>query len=109
MRGLGGPGWLLEIDQAKTPLSLPGEFCLGASGFQFQPGHLIDSRPMPEKSGTIRALVSAPSAALADALSTAAMLLSDEQLARLTREQPAVASLVVDGIGQRYRHGTPFA
>lgn len=109
LRGLGGPGWSLEIDRAKAPLSLPGEFCLGASGFQFQPGHIIDSRPQPAISATTRALVLAPSAALADALSTAAMLLSPEQLARLTRDQPGVASLVVDAIGQRHRHGSPFA
>lgn len=119
LRGLGGAAWLLEIDQAKTPLSLPCEFCLGASGFLFQPGHIIDSRPLPVKAATgrahmfapstTRALVLAPSAALADALSTAAMLLSDEQLARLTRDQPGIASLVVDAIGQRHRHGAPFA
>ena len=51
----------------------------------------------------------ASSAALADALSTAAMLLDAGQLAQLTRDQPGVASLVVDGIGQRHRHGAPFA
>lgn len=109
LRGLGGPGWSLEIDQAKTPLSLPGDFCLGASGFQFQPDHIIDSRPLPAKTATARALVLAPSAALADALSTAAMLLVPEQLAQLTCDQPGVASLVVDAIGQRYHHGAPFA
>ena len=109
LRGLGGADWLLEIDQAKTPLSLTGEFCLGASGFQFQPGHIIDSRPLPATTATARALVLAPSAALADALSTAAMLLTPEQLAQLTRDQPGVASLVVDAIGQRHRHGALFA
>ena len=45
----------------------------------------------------------------ADALSTAAMLLSPAQLAQLTREQPGIASLVVDAIGQRHHHGSPFA
>lgn len=109
LRGLGGPGWSLEMDQGKPPLPLPGEFCLGASGFQFQPSHIIDSRPSAQKSSTARALVLAPGAALADALSTAAMLLDERQLARLTRDQPGVASMVVDKIGQRYRHGAPFA
>jgi thiamine biosynthesis lipoprotein len=107
--GLGGESWALEIDQAKAPLFLPGKFCLGASGFQFQPGHVIDPRPAGEKSNTTRALVLAPSAALADALSTAAMLLSPAQLEQLTRDRPGVASLVVDAIGQRHRHGAPFA
>ncbi len=109
LRGLGGPGWALEIDQGKPALILPGEFCLGASGFEFQPSHIIDARATPQKSATTRALVLAPSAALADALSTAAMLLDDKQLAQLTRDQPGVASIVVDHIGQRYRHGAPFA
>jgi len=109
LRGLGEAGWSLEIDTAKTPYALPGSFGLGASGFQFQPGHIIDSRPAPAKSATARALVLAPSAALADALSTAAMLLDPAQLARLTRDRPGVASLVVDAIGQRHRHGAPFA
>jgi thiamine biosynthesis lipoprotein len=109
LRGLGGDGWALEIDQGKPPLPLPGDFCLGASGFQFQPGHVIDPRPVPVQSPTIRALVLASGAALADALSTAAMLLDAGQLARLTRNGPGVASFVVDAIGQRHRHGAPFA
>ncbi len=109
LRGLGGPGWWLEIDLAKAPLALPGAFCLGASGFLFQPGHIIDSRPTPVNTATTRALVLASGAALADALSTGAMLLAPAQLARLTRDQPDVASLVVDAIGQRHRHGPPFA
>lgn len=109
LRGLGEASWLLEIDHAKAPLVLPAGFCLGASGFQFQPGHVIDSRLVPKSSATIRALVLAPNAALADALSTAAMLLTPAQLAQLTCDQPGVASLVVDAIGQRHRYGPPFA
>jgi len=109
LRGLGGAGWLLEIDTATAPLNLPGQFGLGASGFQFQANHIIDSRPSPERSAAVRALVLAPSAALADALSTAAMLLTPTELAWLSRIRPGVASLVVDAIGQRHRHGAPFA
>lgn len=109
LRGLGGAGWALEIDTAKAPYSLPGIFGLGASGFQFQPSHIVDPRPVPEKSATVRALVLAPNAALADALSTAAMLLTPAELAWLSRIRPDVGSLVVDAIGQRHRHGAPFA
>ena len=109
LRGLGGPGWSLELGRPAAPLALPGEFCLGASGFLFQPGHIIDSRPAPAKSTATRALLLAPSAALADALSTAAMLLDESQLARLTRDQPGVASLVTDTGGRSLRHGHPFA
>lgn len=108
--GLGGAGWSLEIGGTRTPLSLPGKFHLGASGFLFQPGHIIDSRPDGSARPTAaRALVLAPNAALADALSTAAMLLDETQLARLTRDQTGIASLVDDGSGHRHRHGPPFA
>ena len=109
LRGLGGAEWSLEIDTSKEPLALPGTFGLGASGFQFQPSHIVDPRPAPERSPTVRALVLAPNAALGDALSTAAMLLTPAELAWLSRIQPGVASIVVDAIGQRHRHGAPFA
>jgi len=109
LRGLGGGRWPLEIGRTKLVVSLRSDFCLGASGFQFQPGHVIDSRPTPAKSNTVRALVLAPSAALADALSTGAMLLSDRQLVQLVHDQPGVAMLVIDAVGNTHRHGAPFA
>lgn len=109
LRGLGGARGTLELEPAQTRFALPGGFCLGASGFAFQPGHVIDSRPAPVKTTAARALVLAPSAALADALSTAALLLRDDFLAQLTRSQPGIASLVFDPCGQSWRHGAPFA
>lgn len=109
LRGLGGPGWTLEMGPPPTSYQLPAEFCLGASGFLFQPGHIIDSREEPEPSGTARALVLAPNAALADALSTAAMLLRPHQLARLTRDRPGIASHVCPTSGGCWRNGPPFA
>lgn len=107
LRGLGGPAWTLTLDQHR--FTLPGEFCLGASGFDFHPGHIIDSRPAQSGQPAARAVVLAPTAALADALSTAAILLTESQLAALTRTQPSVASLVFTADGQRQAHGTPFA
>ena len=109
LRGLGGSGWLLEIGSTGGTQRLPGEFCLGASGFQFQPGHVIDPRPARATSTAVRALVLAESAALADALSTAALLLDGGQLARLGGESPGVASLVFDSSGEIQRHGVLFA
>ena len=108
LRGLGSARWQLEIGRTKSVVYLRGEFCLGTSGFQFQPGHVIDTRPTPNKSTTVRALVLAPTAAQADALSTAAMLLTEDQLAKLVNDQPGVASLVIDATGQTHRHGAPF-
>jgi FAD:protein FMN transferase len=109
LRGLGGPGWTLEMGPPATQYVLPGEFCLGASGFLFQPGHIIDPRPGAAKSGSARALVLAPTAALADALSTAAMLLRPDQLGELTRERPGIASQVCTAAGASTRNGRPFA
>ena len=109
LSGLGGPGWALELDQPMTPIGLPGNFCLGASGFLFQPGHIIDARPEPAPAPAARALVLAPSAALADALSTAALLLSETEIAQLVLAQPGIACLRFDRSGQSHRHGAPFA
>lgn len=107
--GLGGDGWSLEIDQSRSVLPLQRKFCLGASGFQYQPGHIIDSRPDSAAQPAARALVLAPSAGLADALSTAAVLLNAAQLKQLTDHDPRIASLVSTPSGQSYRHGAPFA
>jgi thiamine biosynthesis lipoprotein len=109
LRGLGGAGWALEMGPPPERYDLPGDFCLGASGFLFQPGHIIDPRPAAEKSGIARALVLAPNAALADALSTAAMLLRPDQLRQLTRDRPGVSSCVCPTAGGSWRNGPPFA
>lgn len=107
LRGLGGDGWDLALDQ--STLRLPGDFCLGASGFDFNPRHIIDARPAPAALPAARAVVLASSAALADALSTAAILLTTGQLATLAREIPGTASLVITSTGQRLAFGSPFA
>lgn len=109
LRGLGGDGWSLEIDEPRSVLPLHGKFCLGASGFQYQPGHIIDSRPNSVVQPAARALVLAASAGLADALSTAALLLNASQLTQLTAQDPRIASLVCTSSGQSYRQGAPFA
>ena len=109
LRGLGGNGWQLELGASSASISLPGTFGLGASGFLFQPGHIIDARATPDVSATKRTVALASSAALADALSTAAMLLSAGQLAALVGQQPGLALLVIDAQGRRQGYGTPFA
>lgn len=84
--------WTLRFPAlgADARLNLAAPFALGASGEGFQPGHVIariaaDRRP--------QALVLAPDAALADALSTAALLLSDAALRTLAGDDPGVAIL----------------
>lgn len=105
--GLSGADWRLEIGDRM--LSLPGNFRLGASGFLFQAGHIIDARPQHGSGSTKRAVALAPSAAFADALSTAAMLLSPAQVTELVQRQPDVALLIIDGEGNSHGYGPPFA
>jgi thiamine biosynthesis lipoprotein len=107
-RGLGGPEWILE-PAAGGRRTLPGEFCLGASGGRFQAGHIIDARATGAGTGTIRALTLAPSAALADALSTAAMLLSPVEISALARRVPGTAFLLINASGRAWGSGAPFA
>lgn len=107
-RGLGGAEWILE-PAAGERRTLPGEFCLGASGGRFQAGHIIDARAAGAGTGTIRALTLAPTAALADALSTAAMLLSPVEISALARTVPGTAFLLINASGRAWGSGAPFA
>lgn len=108
LRGLGGKPVKLEIGPAQATVSLPGNFSLGASGFQFQAGHIIDVRPWRTTAPAARAVVVAPTAALADALSTAAILLDADQLAALAATQPGLAILAIDRGGKSRAYGAPF-
>lgn len=79
-----GNDWELSLPQSpgQPKISLVAPFALGASGEGFQPGHVIG------KSTRLQALVLAPNAAEADALSTAALLLSDRALDSLIAKDP---------------------
>lgn len=79
--------WELRLPQStgEPTLRLAAPFALGASGEGFQPGHIIDRRARTSRP---QCLVLAPRAALADALSTAAILLTDEEIRALVGEDP---------------------
>jgi len=74
--------WELTLPQSpgNPRLSLAAPFALGASGEGFQPGHIINHE---DQKARPQCLVLAPTAALADALSTAAVLLPDDKLRNL--------------------------
>jgi thiamine biosynthesis lipoprotein ApbE len=80
--------WALDLPQSPgaPTLQLPAPFALGASGDGFQPGHIISH----DSAATARpqSLVLAPNAAMADALSTAAILLSNEKLESIIGDTP---------------------
>lgn len=78
-----GPGpaeggtWPLTLvaGDGRRPLRMPAPFALGASGEGFQPGHLVRA-PAASPASPRRTYALAPTAALADALSTALWVLA---------------------------------
>ncbi|HEX2101975.1 MAG TPA: FAD:protein FMN transferase, partial [Candidatus Synoicihabitans sp.] len=98
--GAGGawPVTVLTGDGRRT-LQLPTPFALGASGEGFQPGHLV--RPRAAAAAKVaesprRAYVLAPTAALADALSTALWLTPTADRHDVAAPWPEVSFLVED-------------
>ena len=71
--------WTLRVPAmpGRPTIHLSAPFALGASGDGFQPGHIITGGDRPARP---QALVIAPTAAWADALSTAALLQTDDEL-----------------------------
>ncbi|MBT5902988.1 MAG: glycosyltransferase [Opitutaceae bacterium] len=86
--------WCVSLLQVagQPQLKLAPPFAFGASGEGFQPGHVIGAAARPQS------LVLAPAAAEADALSTAALLMSDEKLHDLLDKEPGYGVLAT-------RHG----
>lgn len=84
---------------------------LGASGFAVQGAHILD--PLTgAPAAPRRAWALAPSAAVADAVSTAAMVLSPEELAELCVASPGLGVLVASPAGHAALHAfgdVPFS
>lgn len=80
----------IPLDPAPVAINVPTPFALGASGQGFQPGHVISTSAI---SARPQAVVLSPSAAVADALSTTALLLDDERLKSLLGDDPAFSAL----------------
>jgi FAD:protein FMN transferase len=78
--------------------ALPGlrDTALAASGLGFQPGHVIDPRTSLPVATSRRVFVEAPGAAEADALATAAMVLSTSEIETLFSALPDVSLLLED-------------
>lgn len=88
-------GWVLRLDFEERPQVALHQRALSGSGFAEQGEHIMDPRtlrPVPMKPERRYAL--APTAALADALSTASMILSDEESLALAHRYPDVDLLV---------------
>ncbi len=88
-------GWALTLDADHQRTIQLQQRALSGSGFAEQGEHIMDPRtlrPVPMKPQRRYAL--APTAALADALSTACMILSDEEIIALAARYPEVELLL---------------
>lgn len=104
-RGAGpnGAPWRVRLadprERARTlrTVLLQGR-ALGASGLATRPGHILDPRT-GRPAGRLAAFALAPTAAEADALSTAFMLLTRQEVQRLCADRPGAAALLVERDG----------
>jgi thiamine biosynthesis lipoprotein len=115
-------GWPVRLKHPSEPGASLGTVYLrdrglgtSAATFQFfeykgqKLGHLLDPRTGWPASGTACACVTAPTAAEADAMSTAAFVLGAAGAERLTRLKPALAAVVLDDEASRDREGAANA
>lgn len=93
--GIGAPpeedGWPVELhlEEPRT-IFLKGD-ALSCSGFAVQGNHLMNPRTLqPVEVKARRSYVQAPTAAMSDALSTALMIMSAEEVAALCQRHPQV-------------------
>jgi thiamine biosynthesis lipoprotein ApbE len=92
----------IPLDPAPVEINVPTPFALGASGQGFQPGHVITSSNV---SARPQAVVLSPSAAVADALSTTALLLDDARLKTFLGDDPTFSALATHTHGPTLQTG----
>ncbi len=103
----GGDGWSIGIGDARRPGRRLGEVrlrnrALGTSSLQFQSfrhggrryGHILDPRSGWPAAGVLAATVLAPTAALADALSTAFFVMGPELSRAYCRDHPEIGMIL---------------
>jgi thiamine biosynthesis lipoprotein len=89
----GERGWAVRIgaDQAPQRLYLANQ-AIGASGTAVRGAHIIDPHTGRPAEGKFRVWAGAPTAAEADALSTAFMVMADSDVREYCRRQPQVSA-----------------
>lgn len=85
-------GWKIGFSDDSAPILLANE-AVSSTGTQFQGAHLIDPRTGLPASGKPTTRVLAPSAAEADALSTAFYVMTEREIRAFLAEHPAVRRL----------------
>jgi len=103
--GVAGEGW---------PIGVGGEWCkaegmdrivlrgaaLSGSGTEVKGSHILDPRTGRAASGHLAAWTICPSAAIADALSTAFVVMSRDEVEEFCGRHPEVSALVVEQSGE---------
>ena len=87
-------GWPVNLGP-DTVVALSGQ-ALSASGFEVQGYHVIDPRTgLPAGKDRKRSWVFAESAALADALSTAALVMTTDEIDQFSQRHPEITVMLV--------------
>jgi thiamine biosynthesis lipoprotein len=107
----GQPGWTVGVRDPRQPAAVLGQVrlrdaALSGSGRRLHGAHIVDPRTGCPATGADGAWALAPSAALADALSTAFMVLSAAEVSQYCARYAQVAGLVLPAGGgeQRCEH-----
>lgn len=102
----GEPGWIFTLDSGAIERSLPlSHVALSGSGTAVKGPHLIDPRSGIPAARPSRAWALAPTAAMADALSTAFFVWSDAEVAAFCAAHPEVGAAVVSREGTLAPYG----
>jgi thiamine biosynthesis lipoprotein len=100
-----GGGWPVGVGGGWPCLGVPGEIilrerALSGSGTEVKGQHILDPRTGRSADGHVAAWAAHRSAALSDALSTAVMVMSTEEVAALCAAHPEVSVLAVIKYGE---------
>ena len=99
-------GWPVGFGEEETYRTFPlRDASLGGSGIAVKGAHLIDPRTGKASERTGRTWALAPTAAQADALSTAFFLMSEDNVAALCTAHPAIGAALVRGDGSLATYG----
>lgn len=111
------PAWTVAVRDPTDPTKTLGSIrltagALSGSGALLHGRHIIDPRSGQPASDTLGAWAHAPTAAVADALSTAFMVLSPAQVTDVCRQRPGISALQlveIDGKPRLHACGDLFA
>lgn len=104
----GQPGWTVSLRNPADHSTSLGQLCLrdnalSGSGMQLHGPHIIDPRTGGPAAGALAAWALAPTAAVADALSTAFMVLTPAEVEDYCRRHPDVSALLSVGTAEGHR------